>query len=537
MNTTRQTLLCALALLGMASAIPSAHAAPGTWVGNTDGSFTNGSNWASGSAPVNNVDNLIFNAPGSGGTTVNFTANYQSSSTGQATNTPIVLFSTNSGSYTFTGSMLTFGGAAAGGYMVDLRANDQTITFSNSTRMNGSAPLAKISGNNANIAFGGTNFNVNNTTPATNRNLRIVFDGGTNSSVSFNSSIVNTNPLPLGTASLTISRSNSGSGTVYLNAASNPGIDNALTIGTGTTLSLGNGGANGSLAPVVSITNNGTLQFNRSTTISQGTDFNNTVSGTGGIIQSGSGTTVLSGSNSYSGTTRVTAGVLEVSSANGLGNSTTATIQGGTLALSGSGSMGSVTNIQNNGTLDVTARTGGNLTIGPTQTVSGSGTFRGNFTLEGSLAPGNSPGLQTYDGNLTLGLGSTILMEITGTARGTEYDAIDVTGTLGYGGALTLNFANAFSEGDTFNLFDFNNQVEMFSSINLTGSYTGAMTNNLGVWTYSTGGTHVLMDQSTGVVSVVPEPSTYALIALAGAAFLLVRRPWRKATLCPDKTC
>ena len=84
-------------------------------------------------------------------------------------------------------------------------------------------------------------------------------------------------------------------------------------IGAGT-LQLGNGGTSGSLSPSSQITNGGSLTFNRSDTLTQGTDFASVISSSGSISQTGTGTTILSGLNTYTGKTFVSGGVLSVSS-------------------------------------------------------------------------------------------------------------------------------------------------------------------------------------------------------------------------------
>src|SRR5205085_7781881 len=76
----------------------------------------------------------------------------------------------------------------------------------------------------------------------------------------------------------------------------------ATTIDAGGTLQVGNGGATGSLG-TGSVTDNATLAFNRSDTIT----IANLVSGTGTLVQAGTGTTILTGANSYTGTTTISA--------------------------------------------------------------------------------------------------------------------------------------------------------------------------------------------------------------------------------------
>src|SRR3546814_4561845 len=68
----------------------------------------------------------------------------------------------------------------------------------------------------------------------------------------------------------------------------------------------------------------------------------------------------------------------------------------------------------------------------------------------GSLAPGNSPG-RLSTGDLTLAAGSTLTVEIDGTAAGTEYDQIAVTGSVDVtGSTLATTFGFTSVAGDSF---------------------------------------------------------------------------------------
>ncbi|MFD0892287.1 autotransporter-associated beta strand repeat-containing protein [Luteolibacter ambystomatis] len=98
-----------------------------------------------------------------------------------------------------------------------------------------------------------------------------------------------------GTGTWTLAGTNSYSGSTTIN---------------GGTLRIGNGGATGTLG-VSGATNNATLEVCRSNAYT----ISNAISGTGSFVQSGSGTTTLTGANSYSGDTRVTGGSLVISSA------------------------------------------------------------------------------------------------------------------------------------------------------------------------------------------------------------------------------
>jgi fibronectin-binding autotransporter adhesin len=82
----------------------------------------------------------------------------------------------------------------------------------------------------------------------------------------------------------------------------------------GGTLQIGAGGTSGSLG-VGSVTNNANLVFHRSDTVTVA----NAIAGTGQFHQNGTGTTVLSGVNSYRGATNVNAGNLVIGNGDALG--------------------------------------------------------------------------------------------------------------------------------------------------------------------------------------------------------------------------
>lgn len=197
----------------------------------------------------------------------------------------------------------------------------------------------------------------------------------------------------------------------------------ATTISAGT-LQIGNGGTTGSIAG--NITNNSALIFNRLNALT----YAGVISGSGTLAKQGVGTLTLTDTNTYSGATTISGGILAVN--------------------------GSLTNSA------VTVNSGG--------TLGGSGTIGGAVTVNsgGTLAPGNSPGLLTV-GSLTLDAGSTTVMEIDGTTRGTQYDAIDVTGTATLGGTLNLVFGYTPTVGDSYTLIDAAAINGDFSSIATTG--------------------------------------------------------------------
>ncbi len=83
--------------------------------------------------------------------------------------------------------------------------------------------------------------------------------------------------------------------------------------------------------------------------------------------------------------------------------------------------------------------------------------------------------LITYGGDVVLGNFTTLTMELGGTARGTQYDAINVAGKLTFAGTLAVPLINGFSPalGDSFNLFDWGTKAGTFSMVNVPALATG----------------------------------------------------------------
>src|SRR5690606_19540778 len=147
------------------------------------------------------------------------------------------------------------------------------------------------------------------------------------------------------------------------------------------TLQLGDGGTSGSIPGDVA--NDGVLAFNRSDVVT----FDGIVSGTGGVHQIGTGTTILTNDSSgLGGLSEVHAGILSVN-----------------------GSLG--------GTLDVLAgRLQGSGFVGATTSHAGA-----------TIAPGNSIGTLTVLGDYT-GAGGTLEIEAVLGDDGSASDLLAVTG-------------------------------------------------------------------------------------------------------------
>jgi fibronectin-binding autotransporter adhesin len=130
----------------------------------------------------------------------------------------------------------------------------------------------------------------------------------------------------------------SGTGTLTKTGAGTLVITAANTYSGGTTISAGtlevdNVGDTTALALPGDVTDNANLDFNTA----NGGTYAGVISGTGNVAKDGAATLVLSGVNTYSGTTTLNAGELSVSAAENLGNSSGIVFGGGELQTTGAG--------------------------------------------------------------------------------------------------------------------------------------------------------------------------------------------------------
>ncbi|HEX2891633.1 autotransporter-associated beta strand repeat-containing protein, partial [Vineibacter terrae] len=201
-----------------------------------------------------------------------------------------------------------------------------------------------------------------------------------------------------------------GAGTLVLTANANGATDGTTVITAGT-LQLGDGGTTGSL--LGAIQNDGVLAFNRSDALPVGP-----ISGSGRIEQNGTGVTMLTADNSYTGATVVNAGTLLARTSMALGVGSDVTVQAGaTLEIQGTGSFIAVETASLAGN--------GNLVIGP-DAIFVTGSSNASTAFGGAIL-GNGSFVKIGDGALTL----------TGTSR-IGGDFVVCCGTLNlYGGSFT----------------------------------------------------------------------------------------------------
>ncbi|MCY1167214.1 autotransporter-associated beta strand repeat protein [compost metagenome] len=246
------------------------------------------------------------------------------------------------------------------------------------------------------------------------------------------------NGVYAGTISGSGSLTKSGAGVLTLTGA------NAYT--GGTTVSAGT--LQGDTASLQgNISNNAALTFNQAANGS----YAGIISGTGTLTKTGAGVLTLSGANNYAGGTTVSAGTLQGSTTSLQGNitnnaavnfdqTTTGTYAGiisgtgalnklgaGNLVLTGTNTYNGATTV-NAGTLSVNGSiTNSAVTVNSGGTLGGNGTLGSTSVLNGGiLAPGNSIGTLTVNGNLSFAAGSIYRVEVN--AAGAN-DRINATGT------------------------------------------------------------------------------------------------------------
>ncbi len=149
--------------------------------------------------------------------------------------------------------------------------------------------------------------------------------------------------------------------------------------------------------------------------------------------------------------------------------------------------------------------------------VSGSGPFTGTGTVyfEGDLSPGSSPAEVSFESDMVLGTAARLLVEVGGTTSGTEYDVLDFGGRAVLNGTLEVALIEGFvpQAGERFDILNFDPALlaGAFDAVELPTLPSGLAWDRSSLYTQ-------------GVVAVVPEPATLALLGLGLAAWLRQKR-------------
>lgn len=238
-----------------------------------------------------------------------------------------------------------------------------------------------------------------------------------------------------------------GEGTLAFTAQN---IYNGDTIVTAGTLMIGNGGTTGGISQNstnIIVDSGATLAVNRSDTVTQGSNaLKAAISGDGDFSQIGSGTTILTLANSYTGGTAVSGGTLRLSGSGtpGAAGSTVSVSSGGLLDLNGTNQSIRFTAGTGTGTVANNSGSGtSTLTLAGTATVNGSlVTINDSTTTPGGkvavvIQANTQPlsNLNTYSGGTTVNAGAFLYL-LSSTPNGAGTGTINLT-ALGAGGSTS----------------------------------------------------------------------------------------------------
>ncbi len=256
----------------------------------------------------------------------------------------------------------------------------------------------------------------------------------------------------------------------------------ATVVGTNAGIQIGNGGTTGSiLSSSVSSPGTGDLSFD----LTSNYTYAGTLSGSLGVVQQNTGTTTLSGTNTFSGATVVNEGVLQAGSTSAFGGATGLSqvhvANGATLDLSTfSNTVGS---ILGGASSSITIGNGATLTLG----AAASTVFSGVISGAGSISTGefalSFTNANTYSGGTTItGAGDTLVANNpTGYATGTGPINIGAGASLLLGQNGTSGFidpASAVTDNGTLEFFQSSGTFTIANNIAGSGgvSQDGAAT-------------------------------------------------------------
>jgi len=363
----------ALAAIACLTFAPSALAATITWIGATDTNWSTPTNWDLGRAPITG-DDVVWNGTGP------FFANYD-------------LVGVTLHSITATLNAGTVSGnpiALQSGGFIDDSLPATPLTFNNAVVLNGPTILTGAS------RYVGV---ISGTGPVSVEHCGDIYFSSSNTY--------------------------SGSTSVSSNASCNGGrliLDAPNSIPPGSAVTVANGATVFVLqsAAITSLSGAGAVLLANASTLTVGgggasTTFSGLLFGAGGsLIKTGAGTFTLSGASTYTGSTIVNAGRLNVTQPGSIQSPTTVNA-GATLG--GTGMINAPVSVNTNGMLE----------------------------------PGLSPGILN---TRNLNLAGTLQVEVNGTNAGTQYDQVNVTGTVNLTNATLVVTVGAVPGGSVLTIIN-----------------------------------------------------------------------------------
>lgn len=471
-----------------------------TWDGDTDTTFSNGANWANGSAPPNNTattNTIVFDNSGTVLNQPTLTAsqsigNLQFNTSGwtlgssPATNLltlggGTITSSATSGTNTIAANVLIGSGASAGAMTI---GSGGTLYLSSELQINAARTVAVNGGtlrvNRLNTAGGGTNnFGGNGTiqidnAAGANLTTPVSFGPGTYTVNIGHRSALGSGALTLNSGNFGATTALTGTNAIANNIAYAPGSSVGTTfVGSNSMEFSGNfnysftngrplsnnmtGGAQLILSGTVDLASAGT---NARTQTFRGTGntliSGNIVStaGTGGLIKNDSGILTLSGSNSYTGTTTNSAGTLVFAKTQAKAAGTATAVSGAVIGLGVGGagyySSADVDSLWANTLSGFTMNAGSGIGI---DTTAGDFTYSTSQSTRSLTKLGANTltltGSNSYTGATTINSGRLL---INGSSASSAV-AVNSGGTLGgngtIGGAVTVNSGGFLAPGNS----------------------------------------------------------------------------------------
>lgn len=171
--------------------------------------------------------------------------------------------------------------------------------------------------------------------------------------------------------------------------------------------------------------------------------------GAGNILSHNGGTMVVTGGGgilSHNGGVMVAAGAGNIR----VEGADMVAAGAGNLVAAGAGNMVAAGGLNRPGPGVNAVRAGGNIVAQAGGRLSGTGNFEGAGRIEagGTIAPGDEmgalPGALTWTGGLEVQTGGRFEIQLGGTAAGTQYDRLNVSGAVTLNGVLAVSFVNGF---------------------------------------------------------------------------------------------